>query len=186
MVPQVSGSARPPGLDVPPRHPAAALQLLDDIEQVRAGSDELMRGIEDTTGLRLLEVRVLEEVAQGADHIREIARRSRQPVEAARATADTLLTREMLGRHHHPEASGTAGPAMLHVTDAGVIVLEQVNAMRLRITDALLSALGHDEAERLRHTMRAFSSVLTSEQPAVGARRTRQAPRPGRELPPLS
>ncbi|MGH3424707.1 MAG: hypothetical protein ACRDO8_08265 [Nocardioidaceae bacterium] len=160
MVPQPDGIRRPPGVDVPPTRLGAALELLEDLDRIREGGDELMRGVEEATGLRLGEVQVLEVVSAGADHVRAVARRTGQPVEAARATVRRLVNRELLGRHHHRASGPAARPSLLHVTEGGRAVLGQVEGMRLRLTEALLASVGRGESEHLRETVRALSSSL--------------------------
>src|SRR5699024_7950133 len=122
---------RPYAIDTPPTDMEAASDLLADLERIRQGSESLMRRIESTTGLLTGEVQVLEAIAAGADHVRAVAKRTGQPVDAARVTIEGLTERNVVSRHRHQSAGSGGEPAMLHVTDAGNVVLGQVEAIRL-------------------------------------------------------
>lgn len=154
---------RPDAIDVPPNRVAAASELVDELDRVRAGSDALMAGVEETTGLRAGEVHALEAVADGADHVRAVARHTGQPTRASLATAEGLVTRGFLGRHHHGAAPRTSAPGMLHVTETGHALLTQIRALRIRVTDAILASLDGSTIEQLRATVRAYAAALPLE-----------------------
>lgn len=161
---------RPSGVDVPPSRVEDAYELLRDLDRIRAGSDGLMRGVEAATGLRAGEIQVLEAVGAGADHVRAVARRTGQPTAAARATISGLAQRDLLERRRHRAAPEWAERAMLAVTETGRAVLGQAEALRLRLTDALLDAVGPGVAANLSESIRALTTVLAPSTVGPGRR----------------
>lgn len=128
------------------------LELVDRVAVLSDSRDHVFRTIEELTGLRLGELQAIEAVDDGADHPREVARRTGQTAAAATATCDGLVDKGLLGRHHHESAPRGGGdePGLLHVTAAGRVALGQVEALQVRLTDSVLAGLGDEEAQRLR------------------------------------
>lgn len=127
------------------------LELVDRVGVLSDSRDHVFRTIEELTGLRLGELQAIEAVDDGADHPREVARRTGQTAAAATATCDGLVDKGLLGRHHHESApQGGDEPGLVHVTAAGRVALGQVEALQVRLTDSVLAGLGEEEAQRLR------------------------------------
>ena len=76
------------------------------------------------------------------------------------------MERGLLGRHAH--ASDPAGElALVHLTPPGRAVLEQVEAVQIRLADALASTLGAERTRSLRSTLATLADVL--DRPALPA-----------------
>lgn len=143
------------------------LALADELTRIGSAGTQLARRIEAVTGLRGGEVQVLAAVDAGSVHPRGIAEVIGQLVEAAEATVSALVERGLLA--HHAHASDPSGElALVHVTPAGRAVLEQVEAVQIRIADALAGTLGHERTHALRSTLSTVADVL--EQPALPER----------------
>lgn len=153
---------RPAPIDTDPsRRLGDVLDLLDDLAQVAAGSAPLFSSIEQVTGLRVGEIQVLLAVAHGADRAAMVASRTGQPNDAALATIARLVNSRLLVRH----ADGAAGDgdgtaATLRLTDPGMAVFEQAEAVRIRLLGMLAAELGREGVEALRAGLRAFARVL--------------------------
>lgn len=142
------------------------LALADELTRIGSAGTELARRIESVTGLRAGEVQVLAAVDAGSVHPRGIAEVIGQVVEAAEATVGALVERGLLGRHAH--ASDPAGElALVHLTPPGRAVLEQVEAVQIRLADALASTLGAERTRSLRSTLATLADVL--DRPALSA-----------------
>ncbi|QOR71225.1 hypothetical protein IM660_02650 [Ruania alkalisoli] len=140
------------------------LSLADELSRIGDAGSQLARAIESATGLRAGEVQVLAAVAAGAEHHRAIASTIGQVPEAAEATVDGLAERGLIGRHsHESDPSGELG--LVHVSPSGQAVLEQVEAVRIRLADALFGALGLEKAQELRRTLTAVAEIV--ETPAL-------------------
>ncbi|WP_345382660.1 hypothetical protein [Pseudonocardia yuanmonensis] len=135
------------------------LELADQLDRLIRPTGMLWR-IEAMTGLRLGELEALLAVSEGADHARAVARATRQPEAAAAATVQTLLQRALVGRHHHPAASGASTARMLHITERGRIVVQQVVAIRIRLAEALVLALGEHRTRAIRVSIEQLAGVL--------------------------
>lgn len=135
------------------------LALADELARIGSAGTQLARRIESVTGLRAGEVQVLAAVDAGSVHPRGIAEVIGQVVEAAEATVSALVERGLLGRHAH--ASDPAGDlALVHLTPSGRAVLEQVEAVQIRLADALASTLGAEQTRTLRSTLATVADVL--------------------------
>ncbi|UFU07014.1 hypothetical protein [Ruania halotolerans] len=140
------------------------LSLAEELSRIGAAGSQIARAIESVTGLRAGEVQVLAAVAGGASHPRAIADVTGQVPEAAEVTVEGLEERGLIGRHAH-DADPAGEPALMHVSVAGQAVLEQVEAVRIRLADALVSSLGTERARELRSTLTAVADLV--EQPAL-------------------
>ncbi|MHB1064979.1 MAG: MarR family transcriptional regulator [Georgenia sp.] len=150
---------------------ADTLELVDRLSNLSDSRDQVFRTIEQLTGLRLGELQALEAVDEGADHPREVARRTGQTAAAATATCDGLIKKGLLGRHRH-ESAPFGEPGLIHATTAGEVVLGQVEGLQVRLTDSVLGSLDEEEAERL-HTAvvragRRLAVAGTSRSPNAG------------------
>lgn len=135
------------------------LGLADELTRIGSAGTQLARRIESVTGLRGGEVQVLAAVDAGSVHPRGIAEVIGQVVEAAEATVNALVERGLLGRHAH--TSDPAGElALVHLTPPGRAVLEQVEAVQIRLADALASTLGAEQTRTLRSTLGTVADVL--------------------------
>lgn len=124
---------------VPRADMATTLRLAGQMTASARSHELVLRSVEHVTGLRHGELLALAAVAEGADHPRAVARRTGQVDDAARATVDGLLRRGVLARHHHANQHDGEEPALLHITETGAVVLEQAEALQLRMTDAVLA-----------------------------------------------
>lgn len=124
------------------------LALVDRLAALSDSRDEVFRTIEQLTGLRLGELQALEAVDGGADHPREVARRTGQTEAAATATCDGLVSKGLLGRHHHRFAPH-GEPGLVHVTTEGKVALGQVEGLQVRLADAVIGNLDDEQAERI-------------------------------------
>ncbi|WP_418606802.1 MarR family winged helix-turn-helix transcriptional regulator [Georgenia sp. SUBG003] len=149
------------------------LALADQMTAMVRSQEQISRAIERLTGLRLGEMQALEAVARGADHPRAVARRTGQADAAAEATCQGLLARGLLARHHHPLSRG-GRPRLIHVTEAGRVALEQVEALHLRLFDVVVDSLEEIDPDQMRATVRRIADALDPAQ--VGARRPELAP----------
>lgn len=140
------------------------LALADELTRIGSAGTQLARRIEAITGLRGGQVQVLAAVDAGSEHPRGIAEVIGQVVEAAEATTSGLVERGLLARHAH-SADPSGEPALVHLTPAGRAVLEQVEAVQIRIADALAGSLGHEQTRALRTTLAAVADAL--DQPAL-------------------
>lgn len=161
----------------PSEHLPQVLDLHDEADGVAATRQEIMRRVEGLTGMRLGEIEALAAVAGGAKHHREVARQTGQADRAAAATVDGLVQRGALGRHRHPAERGAAAPTLVHLTPRGEAALQQSEALRVRMLDAAVDTLGHEEITRARAAATTLTDVLgapgTDGQRAIGSRPTR-------------
>ncbi|MEE6271858.1 hypothetical protein [Georgenia wangjunii] len=145
----------------PSEHLVQVLGLHDEADGVAASRQEIMRRVEGLTGMRLGEIEALAAVAAGAEHHREVARRTGQPDRAAAATVDGLVRRGALGRHRHPaEPDAAREPTLVHVTPRGEAALQQSEALRVRLLDAAVDTLGHEELTRVRAAATTLTDTL--------------------------
>lgn len=149
------------------------LDLVDQMTAMTRSQEQISRAIERLTGLRLGELEALSAVAEGAEHPRAVARRTGQADAAAEATCHGLIARGLLGRHHHPLARG-GRPQLVHVTEAGKVALEQAEALRVRLFDAVVDSLDDVGPGQMRDTVRLMADALDPAR--VGARRPELAP----------
>ncbi len=130
------------------------LELVEAFSAVARSRGDVFRTIERLTDLRYGELEALTAVSAGADHHREVARRTGQVDAAAAATVEGLVRRGMLAPHHHPEAPDEySEPTLVHLTPAGAVALQQAEALQVRLLDSALSTLGDEETERLREAV---------------------------------
>jgi len=143
-------------VDTPPQDLAAADDLLLRIGRLQAVAEPLLGSIETATGLRRMAIFVLQAVSAGHRHPRAIGR------EIGAGTPSVLTTLEAL------QADGFVQPAPVrpgdrHVelTDAGRAVLDHVEAMTLRSTDAVLQLIGPERARAVSAALEVLVDALT-------------------------
>jgi DNA-binding MarR family transcriptional regulator len=152
------------------------LGLLDDLTQLGRVVDGLARRLEGVSGLRAGELQALVAVSEGAEHPRAVARRTGQVDEAGPATVAALVRRGLLRRHRHPASPDTGSEATLvHLTEAGRVVLAQAQGLQIRALAALVEELGETEAERLRTAVLALGTTLATDRPQPVPSRPAQA-----------
>jgi DNA-binding MarR family transcriptional regulator len=138
-----------------------ALQLADELTDVVRATDRVLAGVEDATGLRRGELAALLAVDGGARHPRAVARRSGQVDDAGDATTAALVRRGLLRRGRHPDAPpGAAGATALEVTEAGRVVLQQAEGLRIRMLESLVGALGPRDTAVLRTAAHVLTGAL--------------------------
>ena len=77
------------------------------------------------------------------------------------------MRRGLLGRHRHPASPAGAGEAALvHLTEAGRVVLDQAQGLQIRVLAAVLQQVGDAEAQRLRSTVLTLGRALAASAPA--------------------
>jgi DNA-binding MarR family transcriptional regulator len=140
------------------------LGLFDELSALTRTGEALARRLEAVSGLRSGEVQALAAVADGADHPRAVARRTGQVDEAAAATVGSLVRRGLLGRHRHPASPPTGEePSLVHLTEAGRVVLAQAEGLRIRALASVVRELGDAEADGLRTTVLALGTALAGD-----------------------
>ena len=123
--------------------------------------------IERLTDMRYGELEALTAVSDGADHHREVGRRTGQTDAAAAATVEGLVRRGLLAQHHHPEApDDLSEPTLVHVTPAGTVALQQAEALQVRLLDSVLGSLDEEQTDRLRDAVQQVGDGLD---PTTGA-----------------
>ncbi|WP_369138879.1 MarR family winged helix-turn-helix transcriptional regulator [Modestobacter versicolor] len=147
------------------------LGLLDDLSALGRVVDGVARRLDAVHGLRAGELQALVAVAEGAAHPRAVARRTGQVDEAGAATVGSLVQRGLLQRHRHPASPADEAP-LVHLTEAGRVVLAQAEGLQIRALAALVQQLGDVEAASLRTTVSALGSALAEDRPAAPALRT--------------
>lgn len=155
---------RPPPVDTDPSaRLGVVLGLLDELTGVARVSEGLFGGIEQITGLRPGEVHVLLAVAHGANPVREVAQRIGEVHAAADATVEGLIRRGLLVRHHLDDSGNGSAPAsLLHLTDTGSALLEQIEGVQVRLIGTLVEALGEQGVQDFRTALRAIVEVLNT------------------------
>ncbi|MBB3674566.1 hypothetical protein [Modestobacter versicolor] len=146
---------------------ADVLGLLDDLSALGRVVDGVARRLDVVSGLRSGELQALAAVAEGAVHPRAVARRTGQVDEAGAATVESLVQRGLLGRHRHPASPATEA-SLVHLTEAGRVVLAQVQGLQIRALAAVVQQLGDAGAASLRSTVSALGTALAADRPVVG------------------
>jgi DNA-binding MarR family transcriptional regulator len=144
----------------------AVLGLLDDLTHLGQVVEGLARRLDGVSGLRAGELQALVAVAEGAEHPRAVARRTGQVDAAGPATVQALVRRGLLQWHRHP-ASPDGPASLVHLTEAGRVVLAQVEGLQIRALAALVERLGEAEADRLRSAVAALGTTLEVDRPTV-------------------
>jgi DNA-binding MarR family transcriptional regulator len=161
----VAGPLRSPAT-APDDGVAAVLGLLDDLTHLGRVVEGLARRLDGVSGLRAGELQALVAVAEGAEHPRAVARRTGQVDGAGPATVQALVRRGLLQWHRHP--ASTDGPASLvHLTEAGRVVLAQVEGLQIRALAALVEQLGEAGADRLHSAVAALGTALAVDRPTA-------------------
>ncbi|MGY1690887.1 hypothetical protein [Geodermatophilus sp. SYSU D01105] len=149
--------------ELPGERLTAVVDLADELAGIARATERLAVLLEEVTGMRRGEVEALRAVADGARHPREVARRTGQVDDAGGATAETLVRRGLLRRVPHPDAPALApGSAVLEVTEAGRVVLQQAEGVRIRLLDRVVGALGRRDTAALRASVRVLAGALQS------------------------
>lgn len=174
-----SGPARGPNVGPRPgpvdREPSSrvglALVLLDEMTRTADRLRPVLQAIEEVTGLRPEQVKTLLTIASRSP--------SSTPDETgggvtgsatdrSTAPADTdLIARGLL--EPAPDDDGPVG-GTLRLTDRGLAVLSQVQGVRIRILDTLVSALGDRRVGDLLDSLHAVGAVLDDLPVQPGAR----------------
>lgn len=151
----------PPLLETPGDRLVTVLQLADELAEVANGASQVVSRVEQATGLRRGELAALTAVDEGAWHPRAVARRSGQVDDAGDPTTEALLRRGLLRRStHRGTPPGVAGATALEVTEAGRVVLQQAEGLRIRLLDVVVGALGPRDTAVLRAAVRALAGAL--------------------------
>ncbi|SDF02478.1 hypothetical protein SAMN05660662_0756 [Blastococcus aurantiacus] len=138
------------------------LALMDELALLAGAGEEVRRQVDELTGLRSGELQALLAVADGADRPTTVAEATGQVDDAAAATVEALRRRGLV-----TSASGAA----LQLTEAGRVVRQQAEGLRIRVLHGVVSALGEQATDQLRRTVQALGSVLAPEAPpSSGAR----------------
>ncbi|MEE6287155.1 MarR family winged helix-turn-helix transcriptional regulator [Georgenia sp. MJ173] len=146
----------------PSEHLATILDLEGGSDRLATARHQVLGGVEELTGLRAGELHTLLAVADGAEHHRDVARRTGQADAAAAATIDGLVRHGLLDRHHHPsEPNAEATQTLVHVTPRGQAVLGQSEAIRVRLLDKIAGSLEDVDLETARSTVDALHHSLT-------------------------
>jgi len=143
-------------VDTPPQDLAAADDLLLRIGRLQAVAEPLLGSIEKATGLRRMAIFVLQAVSAGHRHPRAIGR------QIGADTPSVLTTLEALQADGHVQpAPVRPGDRHVELTDAGRAVLEHVEAMTLRSTDAVLQLIGPERARAVSAALEVLVDALT-------------------------
>lgn len=163
-----SGPTRPGHVDTNPSSRLGdVLEVFDDLAHVATGATALFQGIEQVTGIRVGEIQVLLAVAHGTDRVSYVARRIGQPTDAALVTVTGLVDRGLLRWHRSPATPD----ARLRLTDAGTVLLEQSQAVQIRLLDTLVAELGQAGVSNLRADLRALVRVFATISTRAGSHR---------------
>lgn len=144
----------------PSDHLVDTLDLVEEMAVMTRSREQIFRHIETLIGIRFGELQALTAVAEGADHFREVARRTGQPDAAARVTVEGLAERGLLGRHAHDRADDGSAPGLIHVSPAGTVLLQQAQALQVRLVDAVVDTLDEGETLRLRESVAHVAETL--------------------------
>lgn len=144
----------------PSAHIVDTLDLVDEMAVMTRSREQIFRHVESLIGIRFGELQTVTAVAEGADHFREVARRTGQPDAAARVTVEGLVERGLLGRHAHDRAGDGSEPGLIHVSPAGTVVLQQAQALHVRLVDAVVDTLDEGETLRLRESVAHIAETL--------------------------
>jgi DNA-binding MarR family transcriptional regulator len=146
-------TARPrPADSAPSNRVGDVLGLLDDLSVVVELADRLLRGIEQLTGLRPGEIRVVLALSAGARPLDEVARQIGETDPATAGAVDDMVGRGVLERRN---SNGEA----VRLTETGVALLEQIQGVQVRLLDALAEAAGESGVQVVRTTLQAFAKV---------------------------
>lgn len=142
---------RAPAEPAPSDRVSHVLGLLDDLAAVVGVSDRLMRGIQQLTGLRPGEIRVVLALSPNAQPLDEIARRLGEIGPATANTIDGLVKRGVLRRTNDGESIG--------LSETGAATVEQLQGVQIRLLDALADAAGESGVQVVRATLQALIEV---------------------------
>ncbi|NIZ92317.1 winged helix-turn-helix transcriptional regulator [Kineosporiaceae bacterium B12] len=143
-------------VDTPPHDLAAADALLLRIGRLQAVAEPLLGSIESATGLRRLAIFVLQAVAAGHRHPRAIGRQVGADTASVQSTLDQLCDDGYV-----QPAPPRPGDRHVELTDAGRAVLEHIEAMTLRSTDAVLQLIGPERAREVTRALEVLVDALT-------------------------
>lgn len=130
---------------------ATTLAILDRVDRLKELGDTLLRLVEQESGLRRSELALLDSLSTTersgdahANHPRRLGRDVGMTTEAVVATAHSLASRGLVAVVH--DAAGR--PASIDLTDAGMAVLTQAEAVQIRATDAAVREVGPEQSQR--------------------------------------
>lgn len=147
----------------PSENLATILALEDGSDHLAAARRQVLGGVEELTGLRAGELQALRAVADGAEHYREVARRTGQADAAAQATLDGLVRKGLLDRHRHPaEVDPAAPPSLVHLTGRSRAVLGQAEAIHVRLLDRVVASLDGLDLDAARSAVDLVHHSLTA------------------------
>jgi DNA-binding MarR family transcriptional regulator len=110
---------------------STTIAIVERMEKLRFFGDCLQRGLETMTSLRTSHYLILRAVEEGVRHARHIGRRVGMDTGAVEVTLDALRDRGLV-------VTLDDASREVALTDSGVAVLAQAEAVELRATDALL------------------------------------------------
>lgn len=154
---------RPPSIDVEPRSPAGeAVGLLEEATNVVNAASWVFSGIEQVTGLRLGQLRVVRAVARGAMSAGDVARRVGELDASANATIASLIKAGYLTQERGDPGGPFVSTDVVRLTEVGVVLLDQIAAVQLRLLDTLVVTLDDNEVRGLRETLRSVAKALVT------------------------
>lgn len=138
--------------------------VLTDMERALASRGDLLRRVQDVTGLYLGELQALAVVAAGGGSIAAVVEATGQVPGAVEATVESLRERGMVA-----VGPVTHDGATLTITPAGRVAVQRAEGVQVRLMDVVVSALSPAETERLRDVLRDASDAI----PTAGPRPVR-------------
>lgn len=138
----------------------AALELTATIERLRRAGGELWRRFEDAHALNASHAMVLEAVAGGARHVRDVATFCSHHVSSASRLVDQLVTRDLLHRAEDPE---DRRQVVLTLTDEGRRTVEVIQRFHAERIEHALGALPPAERVELVRLLSKFATGIEAE-----------------------
>lgn len=146
---------------------ATTLAILERVDRLKELGESLVRMVERESGLRQSEFAMLDSLRHvSAEHPRHLGRDVGLTTAAAVATAESLAARGLAGIVH----DDAGRPHSVYITDAGMAVLTQAEAVQIRATDAAVREAGPEASQR---ALDILDQIIVAMTPLV----------PGSELP---
>lgn len=147
-------------LGTPSARLGETIGALDDMERALMVRVDLLRRVNELTGLCFGELQALAVVAAGGTTAGAVADATGQVPAAADATIESLRERGMV------EVGEAAGPATpVTVTAQGKVAVQRAEGVQVRLMDDVVSALTPEETGRLRSVLRATPDPLPGRGP---------------------